>query len=337
MRNRNALARSESCFAPEINKLITAYCFGRTSEKERKALEIHLFECDYCWSEVQRLEAAVHALSSEPSLIRSLSAGDFVKTFGISGRTEQPFGGHIWHVLISCFLYSGLYAVTLLIEISYQFDKYGRTALKLAPLVFLWIFATSLLALGIDWRQTSKGKRHGLTFSVLIFLVSAGALYVAICFFLPASPITEQTIPSAPAQAAYLKDIRWSLLLMLIFLAPTFHFVVAMQRELRAGRYRLPLELLTGSRFSVAPGGTIYLRIWMLVVALMLMAAYSALSTANLFDQLSPSHYKNLFTNLIDLRLILHYGLALKCLAWYHHALDDLKRECLVAEKTKLS
>lgn len=337
MGNQNVLARKESCFAPEINKLITAYCFGRTSEEERRALEVHLFECDYCWSEVQRLEAAVHALSSEPSLIRSLSAGDVVTTFGISARTEQPFGGHIWHVLISCFAYAGLYAVTLLIEISYQFDKYGRTALKLTPLVFLWIFATSLLAFGIDWRQTSKAKRHGLTFSVLIFLVSAGALYVAICFFLPAFPITEQSVPSAPAQAAYLKDIRWSLLLMLIFLAPTFHFVVAMQRELRAGRYRLALELLTGGRFSVAPQGTIFPKVWMLVVALFVMAGFSAYLTTNLFNQLDPSPYKNLFTNLIDLRLILHYGLALKCLSWYHRALDELKRECMVAEKTRLT
>jgi len=337
MGNRNALTRSESCFAPEINKLITAYCFDRTSEKERRSLEVHLFECDYCWNEVQRLEAAVHALRSEPSLIRSLSTDDFVKTLGISARTKHPFAGHIWHALISCFLYAGLYAVTLIIEISYQFDKYGRTALKLAPLVLLWMFGTSLFALWIDWRRASKGKWYGLAFSVFIFLVSAGALYGAMCFFLPSTPITQQVGASSPAQAAYLKDIRWSLLLMLIFLAPTFHLVVAMQRELLAGRHQLASELLTGGGFNVAPHGTIFPRFWMLVLAVMFMALYSAFATPNLIDQLSPSPYRSLFTNLIELRLGLHYGLALKCLSWYHRALDSLKRECLVAEKTKLS
>jgi hypothetical protein len=337
MGKQSTLAHSEKCFAPEINKLITAYCFGHTGEKEREALEVHLFECDYCWNEVQRLEAAVHTLTSEPSLMRSLSAGDFVNTFGISARTEHPFGGHLWHVLISCFLYAGLYAVTFLIEIAYQFDKYGPTALKLAPLAFLWILATSLLALWIGWRRSSSGRAYGLAFSVLIFLVSAGVLYAGMCLFLPASPVTEQSVPSSPAQAAYLKDIRWSLLLMLIFLAPTFHFVVAMQRELFAGRYRSAVELLTGGRFSVTPQGTIFPRFWMLIMALIIMAAFSAYFTTDLFGHLSPSPYKNLFTNLIELRLILHYGLALKCLSWYHRALDDLKRECLVAEKTKLS
>jgi hypothetical protein len=157
------------------------------------------------------------------------------------------------------------------------------------------------------------------------------------CFFLPATPITRQGATSSSAQSAYLKDIRWSLLLMLIFLAPTFHFVAAMQRELRAGRHRLSIELLSGGRFNVVPHGTIFPRVWMLVLALMFMALYSAFATPNLIDQLEPSPYRSLFTNLIELRLVLHYGLALKCLSWYHRALDSLKRECLVAEKTKLT
>lgn len=334
MGNENALARSQSCFAPEINSLITAYCFGRASEEEQKTLEVHVLECDYCWREVQRLEQAVHVLSSERSLINSLSASDAATVLGISAKVELPFGGHTWHVLISCFLYAALYPVTLLIEIAYRFDAYGRTALKLLPVVLSWILATSAFALALDWRRTSKGKAHGLGLSVLVFLTAAGLLFAALSFVLPASPITELSTPASSAQSAYLKDIVYSLLLMLIFLASTFHFLVGMQRELHCGRHRPALELLTGGRFGLVPKGAIYPRFWMMITALMIMATYSAFSTRDLLGHLSPSPYQNLFTNLIWLRLILHYGLALKCLSWYHRAVDDLKRECLVAEKT---
>jgi len=337
MSKRNVLARLPSCSEPQINGLITAYCFGRVSEEEKKALEVHVLECDYCWTQVQRLEQAVHVLSSERTLINSLSASDVATVFGISARLERFLGGHIWHALIACFLYAGLFGVTLLLEVSYRFDAYGRTALKLSPVVLLWIFTTSVIALSLDWLRTSKGKRYGLGTSVATFLAAAGLLFAALSFFLPQFPVTELSTPSSSAQTAYLKDIIYSLLLMLIFLAPTFHFVVAMQRELHLGRHRLALEVLTCSKFSVVPTGAFYVRIWMLVVSLMSMATYSAFSTANLLDHLSPSPYTGLFTGLIWLRLILHYGLALKCLSWYHRALDNLKRECLVAGKTKQS
>lgn len=247
----------------------------------------------------------------------------------MSAELESVFGGHIGHVVVSCSFYGALYAVMLLLEIAYRFETYGSTGLKLAPLVFAWIFSTSAIALAVDWRQVVKGRSDGLALSVLVFLAAAGLLFAGICLFLPESSITESGTASYPAQASYLKDICYSQPLMLMFLAPTFHFVVAMQRELRLGRHRQALELLTGGRFSVSPRGTIYPRFWMLALALMIMAAISAFLTTNLLDHLEPSPYKNLFINLIYIRLVLHFGLALKCLSWYHRALDALKRECI--------
>lgn len=234
-------------------------------------------------------------------------------------------------------MYAGLYVVMLLLEIAYQFNTYGRTGLKVAPIVFLWVFATSVLALAVDWRQTATGKAHGLALSVSVFLAAAGLLFAAIWFFLPEHSITESGAASYPAQASYLKDICYSQPLMLIFLAPTFHFVVALQRELQLRRFRPTLELLTSGRFGMAPGGTIYPRFWILALALMIMAGVSVYLTSSLLDHLQPSPYKNLFINLMYLRLILHFGLALKCVSWYHRATEELKRECLVAEKMKVS
>jgi membrane-bound acyltransferase YfiQ involved in biofilm formation len=82
---------------------------------------------------------------------------------------------------------------------------------------------------------------------------------------------------------------------------------------------------------GIAPTSTVYPQLWMLGVGLMIMASLSVYLTANLLDHITPSPYMNLFTNLIYLRLILYYALGVECLAWYHSALNDLKRECVAA------
>ena len=44
---------------------MTDYCFGDlTDEDKRRAFEAHILDCDACWEEVQRLDAAVKALQS---------------------------------------------------------------------------------------------------------------------------------------------------------------------------------------------------------------------------------------------------------------------------------
>lgn len=69
----------------------------------------------------------------------------------------------------------------------------------------------------------------------------------------------------------------------------------------------------------------------------MIIASLSIYLTANLLDHITPSRYMNLFTNLIYLPLILYYGLGVECLAWYHSALKDLKRECVEAQGRSVS
>jgi hypothetical protein len=166
----------------------------------------------------------------------------------------------------------------------------------------------------------------------LNFLAAAAIVYGAVCQVLPASPITESLNQAQSAQGAYLKDIYYSLILAVLFVIPPYCFVVRMQQELHAGRHASALDLLTGNKLSVAPPGTVYVRLWVLGLALMIMASLSVYLTANLLDHIKPSAYMNLFTNMIYLRLILYYGLGVECLAWYYRALNDLKRECLAVE-----
>lgn len=52
---------------------------------------------------------------------------------------------------------------------------------------------------------------------------------------------------------------------------------------------------------------------------------------ASLLDHITASPYMDLFTKFVYLRLIIYYGAGVECLAWYHRALNDLKRGCLEA------
>jgi len=332
MADNHLVIRHPTCSAPKINQAITAYCFGRATESERKAVEAHLLECDVCWQEVQRLEVAIQALRAERGLLRSISASEIATAFGISAKLASPWAGHLWHALASCALYALLYTVAFVAEIAYQFDRYGSAALKIAPLVFGWIFGTSMAGLAIDCKLTRQGSERGLLFSVLVFLLAAVALFVGLCLFLPASPITQATVQAQTAQVAYLKTTCYWLTLAVVFWLTPFHFVVAMQRELQAGRHHLVLRLLTGDKLSVTPRGTIFLRPWVLSLLLVVVVIVALYLHFNLFDHLKPSPYMNLFENLIQTRLILYFTLGVECLAWYYRALNELKRECLAAE-----
>jgi DNA-binding winged helix-turn-helix (wHTH) protein len=327
------LAPAPSDFAPSIGKPTAARRFvtARESEKEPKAIAAQPHEGDAHRQEIQHLNGTTHLLNANGRSGRSLASTDGAMSLAISARLDWLFGGHLWHVLIACVLYAGLYVVTLLTEIAYQFDSYGSASLWASPIVYLWIFGTSIIGLVVIWKSAAKGKPHGLVICLLIFLGAAAVLYAGICLLLPSSSITELTHQPYPAQAAYLKDICYSLLLVVIFLIPTFHFIIKMQQELRAGRHRLALELLTGKSVGVAPSGMIYPSFWILALILMAMAAFSVYLTANLLDHLSPGPYRNLFVNLIYLRLILYYGFGLKSLGWYYQALNQIKRESRTA------
>ena len=72
-----------------------------------------------------------------------------------------------------------------------------------------------------------------------IFYGSAAILQLALWWLLPRDPVTEQIGRQPwPAQAAYLKNVvLYFLPLATIYILMPFHFVVAVQREVAAGRH----------------------------------------------------------------------------------------------------
>lgn len=332
MADQDVVRRPPRCSTPELNDYVAAYCFGDASEDERRLFEAHLLDCDFCWEEVRRFSAAVETLRSGKDLIRSVSPADVSALIGPSAKLQWPFAGHTIHVLVASALYALLYVVGLLSEVAYAFDRLGGAALRIAPLVFLWILATSVLALWGCWKCLVQRRVAGLAVSIGAFASAALLLYGALCFFLPASPITQASFQTYTAQAAYMKGIRYALPLAAVFCLVPFHFVVAMQRELKDDHHRLGLALLTGESWAVAPPSAFFIRVRSLWVTLLVLLLISIPMSSHLFDHLTAGPYMNLFTHLMQLRWILYFGFALECLAWYSRALNEIKRECLLVE-----
>lgn len=323
--------------APELSRLLTSFCFDHASEREQARVRAHLLECDVCWEEAQRLESAVEILRTDRSLLQSLTPPDIAKAFGISSKLELPFGGHLWHALAACGIYAALYAVTLLVEIAYQFDLYARTAIPAAVIVFIWILGTSLAGLAADWKLTERGSARGWLCSFAIFLISALILFTGASVYLPKAAVTEMTTQAMTAPAAYLKSTIYYLFLILLFLLPSFHFTLTAQRELQADRHRMILGLLAGDKLSVTPRGAAYPRLWFLAGLLVLIVCIALSQHFNLVNHLRQGPHMNLFTNLIQIRLVLYFALGLECVAWYARMLNEIKRECLVAERIWLN
>jgi DNA-binding winged helix-turn-helix (wHTH) protein len=258
--------------------------------------------------------------------LRSSTADE--KSHGASAYTGPS--KHIAFTLGASGLYAALYAIAIPLEVAYQFDRFGASALKIALPAFGWIMFAAVASLFTDRKLTLRGSWSGVIISGFTFLLAAAILYAALTRFLPDVPITEAVFQSYPARAAYLKDVSLFLLLAFIFLILPFHFISMMEREIGRGRCRLVLDVLEGKKLAALPRGTIYPKVWVLAVALLTLAAIWLAATAHLLENLKPSSYMNLFVELVYLRGILYFGLGLICIAWYHRALNAVKRQCLV-------
>lgn len=319
---------------------VSAYCFGDLNEPDRNEFERHLLDCDDCWTKVRRLDQSIGILRTEERLGEPHKGYDMFVIMGISSRLPQPFGGHLWHVLTACVLYALLYAVALVLEVTYQLDQYRPVVWWVALGVFVWVFTTSVAGLGLDWKSAKREDVQRVSYySIPIFIGAAVLLYVVMRVYLPDHPITDARFQTYPAHGAYLKDICYFLPLGVVFLVLPYHFVLSMQRELSAGRHRLSLALLSGEKWGVAPQGSIYPRVWWLGLLLFGAFMVSMTLTSHLLDNLIPGAFRSLFVQLVWGRVALYFSLGLACLFWYYRSLNEIKWECLgvVASAAQLS
>jgi len=230
-----------------------------------------------------------------------------------------------WFLLTSCTLYALLYAIALFVEVAYQFKSHAASAIRVAPFVFLWVWTTSLAGLIACRLLVSSGRRYSLALAISLFVASGVILYVSIGSVLPNVQITKALFNTYPAYSAYLKSMSHFFPLAVIFLVVPYHFVVAARTQIRSGKANQIRRLLTEESFGTAPEGTIFLKVKWLCVMLAIAAIASIVATAHLMDNLVSNEYTNMFTQLIEWRMVVYFGLGVICLLWYSRSLNSIK------------
>jgi hypothetical protein len=331
MRNEGEL--ESPCGLPRREVSISAYCFGELSDEERYRFEAHLLQCESCWHEIQRLGRAVRCIKADPSVTRSFNS-EIISIIGISSRVPKNLFGHGIHAIAASLLYSFALAVTVFMEIAYDYTRFSSFAWATAPLVLLWAFSTTVCALGADAKLTRAGHKSGMFAALSILIVSAVANYIFVRPHLPDYSVTQAVFQTWTAQAAYLKGLVYCGVFCALFLLFPFHFILVAQRELLAGRSRMVYETLTGGKFGIPPRGAPYLGVGILCVFLILGAASSFISTAHLLEGLKPAIYRTFFIETIVVRWLLFLCLGLECCWWYYSSLNELKRESTFGNST---
>jgi len=243
-------------------------------------------------------------------------------------RTGDRLGVSLFgHGLVVCLLYASLYVVALFVEVAYEYNRYAKKVWLVGAGVFAWVLMTSAAALWVDLLLTPKRRLDGIAASGSIFFVAAVLVFVGVREFLPAHPITQALFQTYTAQGAYLKEIVYFVILGGFFVIGPFHFVLTLMHEIRAGRHQLVLDTLTSNKFTLAPKARLYLG--SLTLLIVLFAIRTSVDHVHLFDNLTPGPHMNLFIQLVYVRLILYFALALQCLIWFYRSLNELKSQCV--------
>lgn len=233
---------------------------------------------------------------------------------------SSPIKNHLWHLLAVSVLYALYYSVAFMLEVAYQYETYATWALRITPLIFLWVMGTSLVALGGGLRRTSRGLTSGILFSVSIFVGAGLMLYLVLGLFLPNYAITQASFQTYPAKGAFLKSIYYVLPLVVLFVVLPFHLIVASERELLNRKCCTGLDLHRDSRAAASPVGIASLRTWWLAGILLGAFCSALLGTAHLFENLQSSANTGLFIQLAQWRFLLYFLIGLECVLWYQQA-----------------
>lgn len=238
-------------------------------------------------------------------------------SFSTSKHLIYSIGEHSNFVLINSLMFGVLFWVALLLEIAYQFEKYGPSALLLGLPLVLFITITSVTALAWTGQLVRKNDQGAFFFGLLFFSSISVLSYLSLTPFLPNEKITVAIwLQTQPASAAFFKNaVIYFLPLGVFFLLVPFYLVSRLKTEISNAK-------------TIGPW-----RIIAIVVAIMLslfwLAAliYSLNSTFYLFDNLRTGDFHFLFVVLALLRFSLWFGISLAGLIWFILWILKLKDE----------
>jgi hypothetical protein len=215
----------------------------------------------------------------------------------------------------------------LVAEMAYAFGRDGALALRLAPVVFVWSAASVAVACWIDMKWVGAGRTGGLFYSFGVFLSAMAIMLMGLLPWLPADATIQATFQTRTIQSGYLKNALYYFLpLIVVFVLPAFHAVVALERETKVGD-RANVARLIRRDFGTLPlRGVPPPRVSHLSVLLVLAAVWAMVTTNYLLDRLVAGPYMNLFSILVEIRVAAWFVIALTSVAWYSSCLRNLLR-----------
>jgi hypothetical protein len=322
-----------TCVEPPLDQHVTSYCFDDDLGDAMERFEAHLLHCDSCWREVQRLEASVRALRLGAVSTDLLLQPEVVGVFHMSGRVDHRFAGHGPFVIAVALLHGLLYAASLWTELAYSYDRFSTLLWTLTPLVLICVSAGTIGAFLFGASHNARRHETALAWSASIAIATVTIATTASFALLPEVPTLAANFETRSAAVGYLKNVVQYFAPLLIFIVPTFHAVVALQRELHAGRHAAILEFVSGHPEGTPPRGVWVVPLWLLTAGLLVGLVVGQVGASYLLDNVKPGPYRNLFTTALYVRIGLWWVTALLCLVWYQRRLEDLKREARVVVK----
>lgn len=207
-------------------------------------------------------------------------------------ETNQPR----WFAWLTSIFYGLLFSLASVLEIAYQFDRYGKTALWLGAVLIFLNGGAMFAALKQNFRKNRPAFWIGVGFLIGGAVLSCAAAM----FFLPSEPITLAKFQTQPAMAAFLKNA-------LIYFLPLGVFCVFTPFYLVRRNLGQTTKNLLPNLFGL----------------LFLALIYSLVSTFYLLDNLIPADFHALFVTLVFLRFAVYFGLGAACLLWAKSQTND--------------
>ncbi len=170
-----------------------------------------------------------------------------------------------------------------------------------------------------------KYSYFGFVCPLLTFVGAAILLHFFLGAFLPAYPITEANFQTYPAQAAYLKDVFYFLVLGNLLVVLPLTAIFWLETEIDKGNQQITATLRRVRWRKLTLVNALALLPKLLFGLTILFLLFSLAATSHLFDNLHPSAHLNFFMQLVWWRLFLYFALAAECLIWYWFSLHSLK------------
>jgi hypothetical protein len=305
-----------TCKEPALNARIAELCLGEADGHERSTLEAHLLVCDECWTEFQRINEAVHVIRSDKTDLEPVTAADFIQLVGLGAQLHRWLGGHAVITVAISIGFGLMMALALLVEVAYQWTTYRQWALYVSVIIGVESAAVSLLSFDLMRRRLIASRTNAIVFALGPLVAWAVCVALTMAPFLSADPTVLASFQTMTARIGWMKSVGQALQIPLLSLLP-FHFVLAMQHELRSNRIDRVLKLLTNDPMRVTPRGTLYVRPVLAAAVFVLFAAWWIIGSAHLLENLRISRMMVVLLSLFAV------------LIWYARSLNDIKREAI--------